>query len=203
MGQLVVLNECTCPGHELRLECTVVGGGVTLWRGSAFDCTSKQNSIALRHSQFENRTVMEMCNDGAVIGHSIGKTSVGLDFEFTSQLIIRLDVDATLDGRTVECAYDNNTDDILIGSHIIVYTRGIRITPCVTNVYYMIICHILQLHLPIVSVWMKLIYTDYTFTGIQYHLSVLLLNTRSLQQTVVCVPMLHSTHLSLVSLMIK
>ena len=23
----MVLSDCVCPGHELRLECTVVGGG--------------------------------------------------------------------------------------------------------------------------------------------------------------------------------
>ena len=157
VGQLVVLNERTCPGRELRLECTVVGRGVTLWRGSAFDCTSKQDSITLRHSQFEHGTEVKVCNDGAITGHSINKTSVDLDFEFTSQLIIQLDVNATLDGRTVECIYDNNTDDILVGNHTIVYTRGKHNSMCI---YVIWISHILQLHLLITSIWMKLIYTD-------------------------------------------
>ena len=51
----MVLSDCVCPGHELRLECTVVGVGLTVWRGSAFsDCSGSR--LVLRHSQFENGT---------------------------------------------------------------------------------------------------------------------------------------------------
>ena len=57
----MVLSDCVCPGHELRLECTVVGGAATNWRGSAFDCLEVQlTEIVLRHSQFESGTSGEL-----------------------------------------------------------------------------------------------------------------------------------------------
>ena len=55
LGQLVVLSECVCPGRELRLECTVVGGFATVWSGTAFDCEAQGNEIVLCHSQFLNQ----------------------------------------------------------------------------------------------------------------------------------------------------
>ena len=56
LGQLVVLSECVCPGRELRLECTVVGLGTTVWSGTAFDCPGQAHSeILLCHIQFDSR----------------------------------------------------------------------------------------------------------------------------------------------------
>ena len=117
----MVLSDCVCPGHELRLECTVVGAGSTVWRGSAFDCLG--NRILLRHSQFERGTSIS-CNGDRIIARSINKTSDSDGIKYTSQLIIQLDVNDTLEGRTVECGYDNGT---AIGTHTIIYTRGIDI----------------------------------------------------------------------------
>ena len=45
----MVLSDCVCPGHELRLECTYMNGIATLWRGSAFDCPELNNEILLQH----------------------------------------------------------------------------------------------------------------------------------------------------------
>ena len=61
LGQLVALSDCVCPGHELRLECTVVGGGA-VWRGSAFDC-HVTNEIILLHFRFISGT-SGVCNNG-------------------------------------------------------------------------------------------------------------------------------------------
>ena len=119
LGQLVVLSDCVCPGHELRLECTVVGGASTVWRGSAFNCIGDR--IFLRHSQFEIG-ISEMCNNGRIIGRSINTTSDSDGIKYISQLIIQLDVNDTLEGRTVECVHN---DVVVIGTHTIVYTRGI------------------------------------------------------------------------------
>ena len=115
----MVLSDCVCPGHELRLECTVVGGGVTVWMGSAFsDCT-----IILLHSRFQRRLSVE-CNNGRIIGHSINTTSDSDGIKYISQLIIQLDENGTLEGRTVECDFLNGTHDIIIGTRAISYTRG-------------------------------------------------------------------------------
>ena len=118
----MILSDCVCPGHELRLECTVVGYGYTVWRGSAFDCIY-YNRIYLRHSQFENGVSGE-CNNGRIIGRNINTTSDSDGIKYISQLIIQLDENGTLKGRTVECATDNGTQYIVIGTHVISYTSG-------------------------------------------------------------------------------
>ena len=123
----MVLNGCVCPGHELRLECTVVGGAATNWRGSAFDCPSSTNRIVLRHSQFESGTSGE-CNNGRIIGRSINKTSGSDGIKYISQLDIQLDVNDTLEGRTVECVRHSDTRRAIIGTHTIIpQTKGIII----------------------------------------------------------------------------
>ena len=113
-----------CPGHELRLECTVVGGILTVWTGSAFDCLNLPNEIILHHSRFEGEK-FKVCNN-RTIGHSINTTSDSDGIKYISQLIIQLDESGTLDleGRTVECVHDNGTDDIVIGTYVISYTRS-------------------------------------------------------------------------------
>ena len=118
----MVLSACVCPGHELRLECTVVEGIATVWTGSAFDCTTSANVIILLHSQFAGGT-LRGCN-GRIIGRSINTTSDSDGIKFISQLIIQLDESGTLEGRTVECHYDDGIHDIVIGTHVISYTRG-------------------------------------------------------------------------------
>ena len=116
LGQLVVLSDCVCPGHELRLECTVVGVGTTIWRGSALsDCL--HNRIVLHHSQFGSGT-------SGGCKRSINTTSVSDGMKYISQLIIQLDVNDTLEGRTVECAHSFNTQTNVIGTYTISYTRG-------------------------------------------------------------------------------
>ena len=118
----MVLNDCVCPGHELRLACTVVGGGVTIWMGSAFDCTCLGN-IVLRHSQFEGGTYYGTCNNGGIIARSINTTSDSDGIKYISQLIIQLDENGTLEGRTVECVHIDN-EQTIIGTYVIAYTRG-------------------------------------------------------------------------------
>ena len=120
------MSDCVCSGHELRLECTVVGAGTTVWRGSAFDCSGSANEILLRHAQFETGT-SGYCNNGRIIGRTINTTSDSDGIKFISQLIIQLDVNDTLEGRTVECVHFNLTHDIVIGTHTIIYLRGTSI----------------------------------------------------------------------------
>ena len=125
LGQLVVLSDCVCPGHELRLECTVVGGIATHWTGSAFDCTTSNNEIYLFHSRFQNGP-SRGCNNGRIIGRSINTTFDSDGIKYISQLIIQLDENGTLEGRTVECAQDNGLIITVIGMHTINYTRDIN-----------------------------------------------------------------------------
>ena len=135
-----MLSECACPGRELRLECTVVGGFSTAWRGTAFDCPGQVDEILLRHSQFESGTALN-CTNGIIMGRSHNRTFDDPNSKFTSQLIIHLpSLNATnnrLEGETVQCIHDDVT---VIGSYTIVYTRILngRLYITVNNMY---MCH--------------------------------------------------------------
>ena len=121
----MVLSDCVCPGHELRLECTYMSGIATLWRGNAFDCPELNNEILLQHYSFESE---KSCNNGTIIGRNINATydgdGNGYGYKYISQLIIQLDENDTLEGRTVECAYSETEYESSIGTYVISYTRG-------------------------------------------------------------------------------
>ena len=118
LGQLVLLNQsdCICPGHELRLECTVVGGASTVWEGSAFSGCSN-NEIVLRHSQYEHGLAVGECNNGVIVGRSIRQVGDN----YTSQLTVHLNVNSTLRGKTVECFHDDGLHEVTVGNYKITY----------------------------------------------------------------------------------
>ena len=124
----MVLSECTCPGRELRLKCTVVGSGNTLWKGTAFDCNIPNNEIILPHTQRFGQGDVGICNNGMIVGHGLNRTFDGLNSMFTSQLVIHLPLlnatNSSLDGRNIECIYDNGTHVINVGTHVIAYKRA-------------------------------------------------------------------------------
>ena len=117
----MVLSDCVCPGHELRLECTVVGAGTTVWGGSAFSGCSN-NEIVLLHSHFEHGLTMG-CNNGEIVGRSIRKVGDN----YTSQLTVHLNVNFTLRGKTVECFYDDGLHEVTVGNYAIIYPSTIGI----------------------------------------------------------------------------
>lgn len=94
-----MLGECICQGYNVTYECTVVGPGSTVWRGSSLQGCSN-NQITLFHGQFSRGTVVR-CNGGSVVGRSVRVD----DNCYTSQLEIF--VGANLIGTTVSCFYDN------------------------------------------------------------------------------------------------
>ena len=153
LSQVVVQSKCICPGRELRLECTVVGGFATIWRGTAIDCPSLGNEILLPHARFELGE-MTMCNNGMIIGCSLNRTFDGSNYKFTSQLVIHLpllnDTNNTLEGRTVECTR-NGVD--VNGNYTVAYGRasnGAHTLQCYIKVQSsMTINFIIQLHLPV------------------------------------------------------
>ena len=138
LGQLTVLSECACPGRELRLECTIMGGANTIWRGTVLDhvCRSGRyyNEIVLRHSQFESGRAIGVCNNGTISGHNLNRTFDGLNFIYTSQLTILLPLpNATnniLEGKTVECIFDNGLHETSIGTYIQLLTQE-RVHACI------------------------------------------------------------------------
>ena len=120
---LTVASQCvsTCPGHTLTLECTTVGPGITVWRGSAFNCSG--NNILLRHSQFMSPYgVNGTCNNGEIIGYSLRVTA---DNCFTS--LLNVTVSPGLIGQTIQCAHNNGQSLNPIGLHRIDIRTGIAI----------------------------------------------------------------------------
>ena len=93
--------NCACPGEEVILTCTVVGGGITVWSGTAFSCSSGTNDISLSHSRFMEG-ISKSCNGGAIVARSVGVT----DDCYTSQLSVQ--VSSSLNSRTIQCAHDSN-----------------------------------------------------------------------------------------------
>jgi hypothetical protein len=83
----------------LSYTCTVEGGNITIWSGSAFDCA--ENEIILCHNEFDNGTSGE-CNDGGIIGQSVN--IFGAHY-YISQLNIL--VSNELNNKTVNCSSDS------------------------------------------------------------------------------------------------
>ena len=94
-------TNCACPGEEVTFTCTAVGGGITVWSGTAFNCSSGTNDISLSHSQFMEG-ISKSCNGGAIVARSIGVT----DNCYSSRLSIQ--VSSSLNSRTIQCAHDSN-----------------------------------------------------------------------------------------------
>lgn len=123
MGNFFVKESCLCPGatvHNLTYECTTVGRGTTLWRGTAFNCSAVGNEIALRHNRFTTRDgASDKCNNGNITGRSLRVEGE----HYISQIHIIFTPD--LLGRTIECIHNNLTSYELIGNSTIAITTGI------------------------------------------------------------------------------
>ena len=105
----------TCPRDILTYECRNIGGGFTIWSGSAFQCVNtNQNLISLRHSQFSSLDKPQgVCNDGAIIARAIGVDGNN----YTSQL--NVSVSEKMNNTTVQCSHDYNLTLRIIFSAVI------------------------------------------------------------------------------------
>ena len=99
---------CIAQGEIISYECTVDGGAITVWRGSAFNYCSAV-SIALLHSLFTQPDgVSGECGDLTAMSVRVSGT------EYTSRLT--LTATDELNGKKVNCT-PNGVD--LIGSDTI------------------------------------------------------------------------------------
>ena len=101
----------------MSYECTVTGGGGTVWTGSAFNCYRYNNEIVLFNSRFDTGTY-GTCNNGAIVGRSLSVDGNN----YTSQLNVTITPDIA--GKTIECLNYDKTDDILIFTSIIPTITG-------------------------------------------------------------------------------
>ena len=119
-------DHCICPGDTLTYECTAIGSqlGTTVWRGTAFDCTSGE--ISLLHSAYAETSVLRAygeCNNGLITAKSL---SVADLICYTSQLNITIS-DKVI-GKSIECYYDDsNTTTLQLVGAINIITGKINI----------------------------------------------------------------------------
>ncbi len=102
-------RQCFCPGDVETYTCTVVGGGVTVWSGTAFDCPPS-NIIALAHALYSGGTAIGSCTSGAIIGNGTSVDTSGAEPCYTSELSVT--ISANMDEQTVVCSRDT----IMIGT---------------------------------------------------------------------------------------
>ena len=98
-------------------NCTVVGGGSTLWTGRDFDCPSTSNEIALLHSEFPGG--FGACSNGSIVGRGVREDPGNV---FVSQLNVSVTLNSA--GATVQCIYDNGGISTLINSSTISLISG-------------------------------------------------------------------------------
>ena len=110
-------SHCTCPGRVLTYECTITGSGSTVWKGSAFECTSGE--IVLPHNLFnEISTAAGVCNNGLFTAYGIRV----VNNSYTSRLNITVSHNTA--GKTIQCAYDDGQHEAIIGTDIVSITTG-------------------------------------------------------------------------------
>ena len=116
-------THCTCPGQTLTYECSVAEDATTtIWTGSAFDCSEKENQLIFLPSRARDNQTQRTCNRGDIVGHITGI----VDNVFVTQLNITLN--PSLDGKTVQCFYRDVASDskVLVGNESIEITTGLH-----------------------------------------------------------------------------
>ena len=94
----------------MTYECEEIGrdSGITLWRGSAFDCASSSNEISLLHHLHMDYNAHARssgeCNNGSIIAQILRVDNGSIH---VSQLNITVS-DSDI-GKTIECNYDNTS----------------------------------------------------------------------------------------------
>ena len=108
---LLQIAGCLCPGETLIYQCVVPSGTATVWRGSAFNCTS--STIILHHSQYTSGSSGGECNDNSIRGQ-------GLYVANSSYVsILNITVNSDYSNKTIECAYYDGSRLIPVGRSII------------------------------------------------------------------------------------
>ena len=106
-------------------------GGATVWRGTAFDCSSYE--ITLLHSRFADGT-FGVCNDGDIVARSLSVENNN----YTSQL--NVNVTSKIAGKTIECVNDDTNATIQFSTVTPIYTTGIN-SHLVIKIYWSNVCY--------------------------------------------------------------
>ena len=120
-NEFILVNNCTCEGHDQIYECRITGSGATVWKGIAFDCSN--NEIVLLHTS-STLTELGSCNNKGIVGRLM-KTAHENN-TYVSQLTIKYSVIVEMVGMSISCFHDpasQNTSN-LIGSSLLTITTG-------------------------------------------------------------------------------
>lgn len=117
----------------MTYNCSIFGGGNTIWNGSAFNCPSNSdssnNQILLRHSGFGiGSNSMGICNGGAITGEGVSSKGG----YFTSQLNVI--VSSNLVGQQVSCYHENGSAELLVGTATIELSSA-------GNIFFLVLDH--------------------------------------------------------------
>ena len=106
------VSGCICPGSNLTFECSIEGGGTTVWRGSFIRDCSGSAEIPFRHINdlIGFTQLSQICNNGAVTAKALSTNNN----TYTSQLSINMTVIPLLNGSTVTCAHDDGNNNVRI-----------------------------------------------------------------------------------------
>ena len=116
-----ISQAVSCPGDVLTTECAIMGGGATVWQGTAFQCYDNDNDIIiLQHSHFGGSyNPAESCNNGAIVAQVLGV----VNDSYISQVSVIVSLE--LNNTTVECVHWYNlTARIIKQIQIIVLATG-------------------------------------------------------------------------------
>ena len=108
-----------CPDETLEFECTIEGGGITVWEGTLLTCPPS-DSIEISHNSFEpvERSLSYTCHDQAI------NATVWYRLEGENNYYSRLSVSRVLlpnlSGSTVKCTYDNGSHEIDVGTWTVI-----------------------------------------------------------------------------------
>ena len=108
-----------------------MGGGSTLWRGTAFNCPNDGSVVTLRHSQFISNQAFGICNGGDIVGRGL---EVVNDC-YRSQLNVT--VRESFNNKTVQCASNSNQLGMqIIGESFLSVVSGKLMTDSIVMCVY-------------------------------------------------------------------
>ena len=88
-----------------------------MWKGTAFECPSSNNEIAL----FQNSPGIHVCNEGTITGRIVRAENN----TYVSQLTVSVNV--TMIGINISCFHDSGDTQNLIGSSLLTLTGNVLV----------------------------------------------------------------------------
>ena len=122
-------ENCICPRqvndtHYLIYECTTVGGVLTIWNGTAFDCLGSLHQIALGHNGFSGMT--GRCNEGKIRATALRVDQEADGRRYTSRLNVTYT--PALFNTTIRCVHDSATGTLdVVGTSVIDLRTGMHL----------------------------------------------------------------------------